>query len=76
MITHLKVKLENTQKVNRRLSDYIGTTIITSSSSSSDGNDDNDDDRNSYEIDQKDFEFAAKYIYNTNVSSIIVKMFH
>lgn len=70
------MKLESTRRANRLLTDQIGTTIVSSSSSDEDEfiNDD-EEDRQSYGIEQQDFEFAAMYTYMTNVSVEYAKHF-
>lgn len=68
----LEIKLESIRKANRLLNNQMGTTVVSSSGSSNDDFESGDeDDRQSYEIDQMDFEFGPEYNYKTNVSTLV-----
>lgn len=59
------MELAKSRTTIRKLSDCIGTTVVSSSNESSD----DDFSSKSNDIEQQDVEFGADYLYTTNVSA-------
>lgn len=76
MISEIKIELQNSRAALRKLSQCLGTTVVSSSSST--GNSTSDDDLSgiSSVAEQQDHEFAAMYTFTTNVSyKIVINLF-
>lgn len=64
MVGELKVKLENSRQALRKMSQCLGTTVVSSSSTETD----EEYSSHSNEVDQQDPEFGKSHVFTTNVS--------
>lgn len=76
MVGELKVKLENSRQALRKMSQCLGTTVVSSSSTETD----EEYSSHSNEVDQQDPEFGKSHVFTTNVSfndhNIFIYFFH
>lgn len=69
VVSDIKVELENSRAAIRKLSQCLGTTIVSSSSATDNSTSDDDEMSGISSVaEQKDNEFASMYAFTTNVS--------